>query len=460
VSDLRGLAAGCLFPGFPGLEPPDWVRRRLADGLGGVVLFGWNVRDPEQVGALTAALHAERPEAVVAIDEEGGDVTRLEVASGSSYPGNLALGVVDDVALTCEVALAVAGDLRAVGVDLDLAPVADVNTNPRNPIIGVRSFGSDGALVARHVAAFVDGLQAGGVAACAKHFPGHGDTTQDSHLEPATVALVTEDSLRPFRAAVAAGVWAVMTAHIRVVAVGKEPATVSPLLLGSLRRLGFNGVVVTDALEMQAISATIGVEEAAVRALAAGADALCLGHDLGDDAVESVVRAVLAAVRDGRLPEARLAEAASRVARPLPRAAEASAGREVGLAAARRAVHLEGDPAVRGLAVVVELAPEPTTAAGEIGGGIAVPGAETIRVTEPIPADGLLRDGRRLVLVVRDPHRHEWERRLAGELLALAPNAIVVDTGFPGWRPERCGALIRTFGSSRVSLQAAAELLV
>jgi beta-N-acetylhexosaminidase len=353
-----------------------------------------------------------------------------------------------------------AADLRAVGVDLDLAPVADVNTNPRNPIIGVRSFGSDGALVARHVGAFVDGLQAGGVAACAKHFPGHGDTSQDSHLELATVALVTEDSLRPFRAAVEAGVWAVMTAHIRVVAIGREPATVSPVLLGSLRKLGFAGVVMTDALEMRAISATIGVEEGAVRALAAGADALCLGHDLGDDAVESVIHAVVAAVRDGRLAEERLAQAASRVARALPSATEASDGREVGLAAARRAVQVEGDAALRGPALVVELAPEPTIAAGEVGGRLAVPGAATIRVTEPVPAGDLLSDGRRLVLVVRDPHRHDWERRLADELVGLAPDAIVVDTGFPSWRPERCGGLIRTFGSSRVSLQAAAELFV
>jgi hypothetical protein len=136
TGELERLAAACLLPGFPGLEPPDWLRRRLAHGLRGVVLFGRNVADDEQVSRLTGALRAERPDVLVAIDEEGGDVTRLEVAEGSSYPGNAALGAVDDVELTAEVAAAMAGELAARGIDLDLAPVADVNSNPGNPVIG------------------------------------------------------------------------------------------------------------------------------------------------------------------------------------------------------------------------------------------------------------------------------------------------------------------------------------
>ena len=176
--DLERLASTCLFPGFEGPAAPDWVRRRLAEGLGGVVLYAWNVESRDQLAALTDALRAERPDLLVAIDEEGGDVTRLEAATGSSYPGNAALGAVDDVALTEQVAASIAADLAEVGVNLDLAPVADVNTNPQNPVIGVRSFGADAELVARHVAAFVRGLQSVGVAACAKHFPGHGDTAR------------------------------------------------------------------------------------------------------------------------------------------------------------------------------------------------------------------------------------------------------------------------------------------
>ncbi|HSP71913.1 MAG TPA: glycoside hydrolase family 3 N-terminal domain-containing protein, partial [Gaiellaceae bacterium] len=193
---LRRLAAGCVLAGFEGHEPPDRLRRALAEGLGGVCLFSGNVRDAEQVAALTAALRAERPEVLVTVDEEGGDVTRLEWERGSSYPGNLALGAVDDVGLTERVAAAIAGDLLRAGIDVDLAPVADVNSNPLNPVIGVRSFGADPGPVARHVAAFVRGLQAGGVAACAKHFPGHGDTAQDSHRE----LPVARPCLEPFRA--------------------------------------------------------------------------------------------------------------------------------------------------------------------------------------------------------------------------------------------------------------------
>src|SRR5262249_27843758 len=160
--------------------------------------------------------------------------------------------------------------------------------------IGIRSFGSEADLVARHVAAFVDGLQGAGVAACAKHFPGHGDTSLDSHLALPSVDTLEESALVPFRAAIDAGVLAIMTAHIVVRALGELPATMSQELLTDLLRseLGFDGLIVTDALEMKAISDTVGVEEGAVRAIAAGADALCLGHDLFDESVVSVRDAI------------------------------------------------------------------------------------------------------------------------------------------------------------------------
>src|SRR5262249_17475804 len=148
------------------------------------------------------------------IDEEGGDVTRLEVARGSSYPGNGALGAVDDVELTERIAASIGADLAGVGVNIDFAPVADVNANPANPVIGIRSFGSDYPLVSRHVAAFVRGLQGQGVAACAKHFPGHGTTEADSHLELPVMTDDVHPGLAPFRAAIGAGVASIMTAHI------------------------------------------------------------------------------------------------------------------------------------------------------------------------------------------------------------------------------------------------------
>jgi beta-N-acetylhexosaminidase len=455
VTERERLAAGCVFPGFPGHEPPDWVRRRLQDGLGGVVLFAWNVGDPEQLARLTAALRAERPDVVVAIDEEGGDVTRLEAATGSSYPGNLALGAVDDAGLTRRVAVAMGADLRAAGVDLNLAPVADVLANVRSPIVGVRSFGSDPELVARHVAAFVAGLQDAGVAGCAKHFPGHGDAAEDSHVALPAVDGVSPDALLPFRSAIVAGVRAIMSAHIVVRSAGPDPATLNRSLLHDLLReeLGFEGMVMTDALEMRAISGGLAPGEAAVRAVDAGADAVCLGHDLGDEAVRDVVRSLAAHVA-----EERLAEAAGRVAVVRVEATPAKPDRSVGLEAARRALLVEGEPPTDGPLLVVELAPPPTIAAGEVPASLAsrLPGAEQVvlRVGSAPPRV----DGRRLVLVLRNGHLHEWQRQLAEALLDQA-RGVVVETGVPVWRPARAAAYVVTYGAGRVNLDAAAERL-
>ncbi|HEV2141624.1 MAG TPA: glycoside hydrolase family 3 N-terminal domain-containing protein, partial [Candidatus Dormibacteraeota bacterium] len=246
MSSAQELALRCVFPGFQGTTAPDWVLRAAKRGLGGVVLFARNVEDGAQLRRLVDSLHEARAGLLVAIDEEGGDVTRLEARSGSSYPGNLALGAAADPALTEAVARAIGGDLAARGIDVDLAPVADVNTDPRNPVIGVRSFGPDPVQVASQTAAWVKGLQSTGVAACAKHFPGHGATSADSHLE----VPVGESEVRPFEAAIAEGVRAVMSAHIVVPGIGDAPATINPsVMTGLLRgRLGFDGLAISDGL--------------------------------------------------------------------------------------------------------------------------------------------------------------------------------------------------------------------
>jgi beta-N-acetylhexosaminidase len=465
MPDLERLASSCILPGFEGPTVPDWVRRRIADGLGGVVLYGWNVESAEQLRTLTADLCAERADLIVAIDEEGGDVTRLEVATGSSYPGNAALGVVDDVELTERVAASLGGELAAVGVTLDFAPVADVNTNPQNPVIGIRSFGSDPDLVARHVAASVRGFQRAGVAACAKHFPGHGDTSVDSHLALPVVDSLDPVALVPFRAAIDAGVRSIMTAHMVVRSIGDTPATMSREILGDLLRgeLGFEGLVVTDALEMKAISETVGVEEGAVRAIAAGADALCLGHDLFDESVLSVRDALVGAVGSGRLPEERLVEAAERVAALVMPAGDVDVDRGVGRLAARRALRREGDGRIEGPTQLVELVPEVGMAAGRLSQlpgewfQAVVPDSELRRYEEP-PQD-LALDGRQLVVIARDAHRHEWERQTVEALLARQPHAIVVEIGLPHWRPEGDATYVATYGAARVNVEAAAEAL-
>jgi beta-N-acetylhexosaminidase len=463
---LERLALGCVLPGFPGHEAPDWILRCAEEGLGGVVLFAWNVHDGAQVARLTASL----PGLLVAIDEEGGDVTRLEAATGSSYPGNLALGTLDDVELTEQVAAQLAEGLADAGVTMNFAPVADVNTNPRNPVIGVRSFGDDPDLVARHVAAFVRGTQSVGVAACAKHFPGHGDTSVDSHLDLPVVAGDLESALVPFREAVAAGARAIMTAHLVVPELDDAPATLSCRLLTGLLReeLGFAGVIVTDALEMRAISGRLGIGDAAVRALAAGADALCLGHDSTATDAADVRDAIVAAVRGGSLAEDRVAEAAARVsaAADLARSrARARTGRAPGVAAAQRAVRVEGDVRIDGPPLVVELAAEPSIAAGPAGYRFADaararwPDVEAAAASSPAEVRAILAgaDRRRPIVVMRDAARHEWQQAAAREALAARPDAVLVETGLPGWRPDAVGAWIETLGAGRVNLAAAVE---
>ena len=236
-------------------------------------------------------------------------MTRVAYAEGSPYPGNAALGVVDDVALTRDVYAAIGGDLARLGININLAPCADVLVPGGSAVVGTRSFGSDPDLVARHVTAAVAGLQGAGVAACAKHFPGHGSTAADSHLALATVSGTMADlrarDLPPFAAAIAAGTLAVMPGHLRVPELtGDLPATLSPAAVTGLLRgeLGFDGVVICDALEMKAASAAYGIPEAAVLAVIAGVDLLCLGRDT-DEAMYHAVRAALAdAVASGRLP--------------------------------------------------------------------------------------------------------------------------------------------------------------
>lgn len=491
-------ALAVLQPGFTGTTAPDWLLRRLGEGLASVGLFGRNIADPGQLAALTAQLRAAREDVLVAIDEEGGDVTRLEVRGGSSFPGNHALGAVDDPALTRAVARELGRRLADCGVNLNWAPSADVNSDPANPVIGVRSFGADPRLVARHTAAYVEGLQSAGVAACTKHFPGHGDTAVDSHHDlpriAADLATLQERELVPFRAAIAAGTRAVMSAHILLPALdGEHPATLSPAALHGLLRapvaeggLGFDGLIVTDGMEMQAISATYGLERGSVLAIAAGADAICVGGGLADeDTVLRLRDALVRAVRDGELSEKRLADAAARV-RSLARwTASAAAGKGaepapgIGLTAARRALRVTaaGGPyqPLTGPAYVAAFTPLANIAVGDdTPWGVAAelarlaPGTETATYTAKaaagagIPAltDGLLSAaaGRRIVAVVRDVHRHPWMADALRALLAARPGTAVVEMGVPQSPPQ--GALhIATHGAARVCGQAAAETL-
>jgi beta-N-acetylhexosaminidase len=473
---LRRLVLGTLLAAFPDESAPGWALDLLAGGLAGHTLFGTNIAAPEQVAALTRQLRAVRPDALIAIDEEGGDVTRLAHRTGSPYPGNAALGTVDDPELTRSVYAAIGAELAAAGINLDLAPTVDVNTADDNPIIGTRSFGSASPLVARHSAAAVAGLQDAGVAACAKHFPGHGATLADSHLSLPTVdaplEVLRERDLPPFAAAIAAGTRAVMTAHIRVPALtGDEPATFSSAALTGMLRgaYGFDGVIVTDALEMVGAARSAGsIPRAAVRALAAGADLLCIGAQVSRELVEAVVAEVVAAVTAGQLDTARLEDASSRTGKlskwtATPRQWRApDAG--LGIAAARRAVQVEGSLVDLGSPLVVQLVTGHSIAEGRVPWGLAphLNGTEHLEVdaARTSAEEIASRAGSRPIVVVgRHTHRFPASRALV-EQLAAAHTVGVVEMGWPSrWRPAGCRAFVTTHGASLANGRAAAEAL-
>jgi beta-N-acetylhexosaminidase len=479
LSSPEKLAESVLLPGFAGTSAPDWLRRRIAAGLGGVILFGRNVVDDEQVAQLTAQLHSERHGVVIGIDEEGGDVTRLDVATGSFVPGPLALGVADDPELTTAVAAALGERLAACGVTVNLAPCADLTLAPEDPIIGVRAFGSDPVKASPHVAAYVTGLQKYGVAACAKHFPGHGAATEDSHVA-LPVLPRTEDELRaiefaPFAAAIRAGVRSIMSGHLVVRAWGDEPATLNPKALTDVLRgeLGFTGAVITDALEMGALSGAHGRHDdlgaAAVRSLAAGADALCIGGAAFDpDVLDRITGTIVAAVESGELPLARLAEASARTAALGEAPASAcvvSVDRRLGLEGARKALRIQGDPRLDGPPLVVDVRSEPTIAAGPMPWGLGphlselVPGTRVLNVSGADVAEVLeaAQGFRSVVVVTQEAHRHPEVRALLAALREYAVDFIRVETGAPG--PDGAGDRIDTFSGSYVSLRAAAEYL-
>ncbi|MFC0039008.1 glycoside hydrolase family 3 protein [Actinomadura rayongensis] len=471
--ELSRLARAALLPGFAGATAPRWLLDELDRGLGGVTLFAinGNVPGPDALAALTARLR-EVAAPIVTMDEEGGDVTRLGGhLAASPYPGNAALGAVDDPDLTRRVYRSLGAELAAVGVNVNFAPSVDVNTAAANPVIGTRSFGSDPELVARHAAAAVAGTQEAGVAACAKHFPGHGATVEDSHLGvpivDADLDLLDRRELVPFRAAIAAGARAVMTAHLDLPAItGGVPATLSPAVITGLLRehLGYRGVIVTDALDMKGASGAIGIPEAAVRALLAGADLLCLGPREHADSVRAVLAAITGAVRSGRLPLERLADAASRteaLRRP-PGTPDVRPDRAAGLDAARRALRVTGTlPVFAAPPLVVELSADGNIAVGPTPWGLGPYAPDAVRADgSPAEAAGLVERarGRGLVIVLRDAHRHAGQRALASALLTARPDAVLVEMGLPVWRPE--GAVhVATYGAAAANARAAAELL-
>ena len=476
---------------FTGLEPSPEIERLVREGIGGVVLFDKNVAEPVQIATLTNALQriaaaAGHPPLLISMDQEGGPVVRLR-AGATHFPSAMAFGAAGSEAIVASAAGITARELRAVGVQMNFAPVLDVNTNPLNPVIGVRSYGEDPDRVGRLGAAAVRAMEVSGVAATVKHFPGHGDTVVDSHLG---LPMVEHDlrrldriELAPYRQAIAAGCAAVMTAHIIFKALDPDrPATVSPAVLGFLReRMGFAGVLVTDSMAMDAITGYAPPGEAAVQAVLAGADLVLACGAL--DAQREALNAVREAAERGRIPAARIAEAAGRVAalkqrfrlaeraivpvEDVPRRVGVPAHLVVADRAAEAAVTVVRDPArllpVRsGPIAVVE---------GAAGDGTAARLAEALqaagREAAPVPAEAAGQVPGRALCVVPVGHarRDTPETRAAAARVAHAAAAtgpiLVVATGAPyvlaDVPPE--ATCLAVYGDDPASLRAGARAL-
>ncbi|HSC29311.1 MAG TPA: beta-N-acetylhexosaminidase [Vicinamibacterales bacterium] len=320
LRDIRRHAGQLAIAGFAGHAIPSDLRALARQfDLGGIILFARNVAEPDQVAELShdaQSLAAELP-LWVSVDQEGGRVARLK-APFTEWPPMITLGRSGDEALAERFARALASELNAVGISLDYTPVLDIHTNPANPVIGDRALSERAEDVARLGRIIIRTLQQQGIAACGKHFPGHGDTGTDSHDELPVVEHPPDRlqavELLPFRAAVEAGVAAIMTAHVLFPSYDEQrPATLSPRIVQGLLRaeLGYQGLVLSDDLDMRAISGSYGVAEATVAALAAGCDAVLMcgpSQEQQAGALEAVIRAV----EDGTLPATRVEDALAR----------------------------------------------------------------------------------------------------------------------------------------------------
>lgn len=465
--------------------------------IGGVILFARNVQSPRQVAELTnklqqTAIESGNPGLFIAIDQEGGRVARLTEEKGfTEFPSAMAIGATGDPENAYRMASAMAGEMRAVGINTDFAPDLDVNNNPANPVIGTRSFSSDPNTVAAFGSAFARGLQENGILAFGKHFPGHGDTGTDSHI---ALPLVPHDHVRldqtellPFKAAITQDFAGIMSAHVTFPAIDPNPgmpATLSrPVLTGLLRNeLGFKGLIATDSLEMGALAengypAPVG----ATLAFAAGADLLLFNRDhaMHKEAFANLVQAV----EDGKVSQEQLDLSIRRILEAKEKfgilhpelvgdsaKASASAGttehHALALELARKAITLLKDDAS-----LLPLKPgEPllvieTAAAKGLG---SLLDARTIEIKNDPDASviaatlNMARDVGKVIVTATDANFYNGQVKLVTELLAKNPNTIIVSVRTPydiSVLPQVPTALA-SYGSNLPTLQAITDVLI
>lgn len=485
---VRALAAGAISVGFDGAQLSDDVRAALDElPFGGLIIFGRNVRSLAQARELTDSLRARYPAdapPLISIDQEGGRVARIRDGV-EEIPSMMAVSAAGDIALARAAGEQIAFDLRRAGTNVNFAPVLDLALERMNTVIGTRAFSNDPRVTARFAGAVAAGLEAGGIVATYKHFPGHGSTAVDSHLDLPTIdmdaqAFAARD-LMPF-ADLLPSARAVMTAHIVFRALDdRAPATLSRAILTDLLRgtLGFKGVCFTDCMQMDAIARTVGSAPGAVIALIAGADSVLISHSVA--VAREAVDRIEAAVADGSLPLARLQEAYDRVlglrksvAPPLALDAaspHAGIGREIGGAAVTL---VRGTPHVDPAGAIV-LSFQGTTTEGVQGTHsdhaslreFAPALQETLAPLEPDAAqtDAALAavgsSGRRPIVLMRRAHVYASQAAAIARVLATHPDAVIVSTREPFdiTLVDAAQTVLATYGDDRPSLGGLADVL-
>jgi beta-N-acetylhexosaminidase len=463
--------------GFEGTEVNERVRSRLADiRPAGVVLFARNLQNPEQIRRLTADLQSTAQDLgiaplLIAVDHEGGAVVRMGPPV-TAFPGNLALGAAGDANLAGRQACAMAEELLALGFNWNLAPCMDVNSNPRNPIIGVRSFGDDPKQVAEFGAAMIDGFQSRGLLACAKHFPGHGDTEVDSHIGLPYVSRplesIREIELVPFQTAIKAGVASIMTAHVIFSALEpKRPATVSPRIITGLLReeMGFDGVVVSDALEMAGIADSVGVADAVVDCINAGVDLLltCNDETVQDEALAALQRSL----DNGQIDSGRLQRTFRRVSRMKQAFIQENAAVPLERVGCDEHQRLEGEIAAGSITLLKdEQGLLPIKGAEVLISSIGADEAALAPLKQALAEKcKLTNDGKPNtvnLMVTRDLHRQPQLLAEAQRTAQQSPRTILLMAGYPGDSNliPGVGTVIACCGIRPVSLRAAAKVLL
>ena len=448
-------------PGFGGTSIPEWIKPWLDNGLGSITLFGSNTPTLESTHQLIQELRSYNEDLVIAIDEEGGDVTRLFVREGSRYPTPALLGKCDDEELTYSSYRSLGTLLRELGVNLSYAPVADVVAVHNNPIVGVRSFGTTADLVSRHVEQAVAGLQDSGVGACIKHFPGHGAVVEDSHHSLPRIKMSKADyeagHVSPFRNAIARGVSAVMVGHLVVDELdAHKPASLSSKVQGEYLRgsLGFKGLIVTDALDMGALGGVPRIHESALQALLAGSNLLCFSG-LGDQSqiVEASFVRIKDALKSGEIKSDYLAGIASPVrdfnSKILVSTEEKS---EVDFDNLALGMHKSGSVNIKSPDInLIEIGTKPTIAAGDVSWGIhrELRAAGVKFEIHASDSESALKSEKQLVVAFRDAYRDSQLLATLQNLQKRKPDAIFIDMGWPTleFNPKN---LIRSYGSSAI----------